>query len=608
MKHHYKIQACVGFLVLSVTILPLQLEAFEIKIPPPNEWKLPPVPPPNEWKGPDLAPKGGFEVGPLNLPPVIQIDPRKEIAEQMRRELLKSIGDLATHIADIRSKISGAQSLISQLNQTIKSTTGELECISREIEQTQRWAFTLAQPFNAVLNQLRELLPDLDIQLYDITTNVTGTYNASSGMPFMKVMLPQGVSVDQTDMKSAISSGNATPQVDPVRLIESVGMVDANLTSDFDDFEMSARRDKEFVYVSSRRFSDEVSLETLANDLVLAIFSGGQTLIASAQALEYQIVLEWADIRTWAENVGAENANKLATDAMSLIRGVIDGGGGGDLAVWPEFKLALSQPTYSYSVEPKAFGKTISEVLNFLGIDPKVIPTSVSIDVPHLAFLISTELEAPSNVDETLRKFQDLLANGPSEAIKLPSDAIAELRLPAAEKIVGELTGDSSLRLALHDVFDKSAEKLSEYHVGNLVFDFTESPFSREMEGRLSSLAFGNQRSAKIRRFVFDGGKMSVEFVADLNHRHSIGTVRGLAQDIFDSRTDALGGVERAVTELLSLQTRLLEDAQRLNEELANGVSELGHLTSELNRQEAELARLCSVDIFGVRVSHASCP
>lgn len=394
--------------------------------------------------------------------------------------------------------------------------------------------------------------------------------------------------MDNSKIKAAIAGEAVAPDVDFLRVIKDAGIVDAARHDDYNAYLSAAMaQGGESVYVSSRRFADNVSMEAVADDVVLAVLSGGQSVTGSTKALAEVFLLEWADLVSWLQGLGTEDAVAVATTIMSDVLQTVTGRESGA----NHAALQVGQVQYTYTVAPKEYAESIMRPLRLIG---GKVPRQARVSVAHPVFTVTVEPRTAQTATEVAQQLRFRLANGPSldVATALP-DLSALGPLGAEVAAASTAVAEAWIRQVLSDALADGLGDLDEYHKGRLVFDLSSAPVARQFEERLQASAIGNGGRASVRRLVLDGSALTIQLDAALVHRHSLGTLNTLvgllevkARELAKPLSDRI----EQIVSVKAIETRV-DDAR-----------------AALERARKDLRIACSVEIPGLgRVTHAAC-
>lgn len=373
-----------------------------------------------------------------------------------------------------------------------------------------------------------------DIILYDLHGRATFTYNAYTGAAWYEVTLPHGVKIEQGKVKSSLAGNQSLPNIDPQVVINELGFFRAKRINPYDGWAAKKLAQKErAIYVSSKRFVDIVSLENVAQEVVWAIASGGQTAQGSIDALKEQLTIEWGDMLTWLRDVGVEKQSELAGE---ITKAVLENGfkaafiplklGSGNNRF--DIQIDIDVISYEYHLTPSVSGE-IKKLLSLIGIntDKALAGVGTKVRAPHLAFSISLERtrQSPTATSQPLNTFLQHLQRGPGIDIGSVSDAVSQaigVDLSKARQFQ-EQDGEGSIRSAFAKVFASAVpNELEKHYVGGTTFDLTNSRFAQELGGRLHGLMAGNAKQAQVTRLIVDVATATVTFDAELISKHRL--------------------------------------------------------------------------------------
>lgn len=373
-----------------------------------------------------------------------------------------------------------------------------------------------------------------DIILYDLHGRATFTYNAYTGAAWYEVTLPQGVKIEQGKVKSSLAGNQSLPNVDPQVVIDELGLFRAKRINPYDGWAAKklAQKDRA-IYVSSKRFVDIVSLENVAQEVVWAIVSGGQTAQGSIDALKEQLTIEWGDMLTWLRDVGVEKQSELAGQ---ITKALLENGlkaafiplklGSGNNRF--DIQVDVEVINYEYHLTPSISGE-IKQLLSLIGIntDKAIAGVGMKARAPHLAFSISLKRtkESPSPTSQQLKTFLQHLQSGPGIDIGSVGDAVSEavgVDLRRARRFQ-EHNGEGSIRSAFAKALASAVpNELEKYYVGGTTFDLTKSRFAQDLGRRLHGLMAGNAKEAQVTRLIVDVATATVTFDAELISKHRL--------------------------------------------------------------------------------------
>lgn len=493
---------------------------------------------------------------------------------------------------------------VSEAAAALQDRVSQIQGIESRIEALRRRLAEIQATFDRAIDSLRGF-GNQDIILYDITTGLNLSYNARVGTAWYQVKLPRGLSLDRSSIKAALRGNLAPPQIDPLTLVGTHGLIDATRSDGYDAWAHTARgRGGNMTsYIASKRFVENVSLERIANDAVVAVFTGGATLAGSEDALRDQLALEWADIVSWLKGVGIREGNALAARSVRILfeRHQIE------VTDLPSATFESGNVDYRYRITVKA-GQELLVPLEHLGIEV-FHASSIDVVVPHQAFSIRVLNGQQQSVDEVTTEFRTAMLNGPSIdplAIQVPEGTLPFS--PSALAPFRDFEGTDSVRGILAEMLRVGELNLDRYHVGNLMFDLTASNIAREIERRLKSLAAGNQGSARVRKLIIDGRSLVLRLEVDLVHRHSIGNVDALVtrlrQKLEDVSLSRSLRVQAGVAQLGNLRNQQ-EVLNRTVQQLRTAEADARNAYESVR---SRLREACSVQVPGVgRVQHPAC-
>lgn len=405
---------------------------------------------------------------------------------------------------------------------------------SRSIERTanearkQVWAQINTSVRNSGINVAQ------DVTLYDLDGKASFTYNAYAGSAWYEVTLPKGLKIEEGKVKSSLDGNFSIPNVDPKTVISEFGFVKTKVTNPYDSWAAGKKaRQDEYVYVSSKRFVDTVSVENAAQDVAWAIVTGGQTAKGSIAAFEELLMLEWGDILSWLREVGTENSDEVAAE---MAKAILDNGRKaaliplklGSAAKRLDVRIDVDVINYEYEMTPTISGE-MRKILSIIGLesDKALAGLGSKVPVQHLAFSISIKgrkTQQPSHMQQ-ISSFIDLLQRGPALDIGSLADkasGVIGVDLGKARRFK-DVDGRGSIRQGFVQAFSDVLAEAERHHRGGGVFDFTNSRFAKELEKKLSGLTFGNSKDPpKVTKLVVDAASASVSLDVDLHSRHRL--------------------------------------------------------------------------------------
>lgn len=487
-------------------------------------------------------------------------------------------GDLVNTAEQLGREFTSARDSLANLGKQLDAKRRELVDLeaglgdlNRQLQNGPNLVATAIRPFDDVIKLLKRLAAQ-DVVLYDASTPVEIGYNAKLGMSWYKATLPAGLKVNSAVVKSAISGNPTPPNVDPLGLALSSGLIDAKASDKYDEFARTTKGRNASTYVSSRRLVDNLSLENAASDVVLAVFSGGSTLKTAAEERADLLMMEWADILAWLDGVGASESEKMAANVISALASRA-AGGGGELK-WPKVEAGTGSTPYAYQVKPKVPREIVS-ALKLMGIDaPERLSAQAS--VPHFTFQIKVKGSTTPSTKQALEQFKNAMASGPTiDAGKAMTSS--GLALPFDAATLGKFmeTDPVNLRSIIGQAMGSEIDKIEQYHVGGLVFDLTRAPMTKELEKRLAALAIGNNGSVTIRSFALDATSLAISLKADLKHRHSLGTLAGLTKDLGQKADGLRKTIEQSLGEVKQRAAAMQDRRNQLNASITDTAARL---------------------------------
>lgn len=254
----------------------------------------------------------------------------------------------------------------------------------------------IVDPINGLLNA--------DIIVYDLKTLGSFTLNLSTGKYWMRVDLPQGVSLNSKHLEQMAKGSIPFPDINHIESATQGAISNENGYKNFHSQYNDAN-----TYVSSKRFVDWFSLETVADEALKAYITGGSNAKSTMEMIKEYFLLEWNDLYTWLESQGMQYADEVA---LSIFQSVLSGESptldfsGLNLTVEPK------QVDYRYTLKVDAAPK-LREILNQLGVrfnTERVLSTS-----PHLGFVVKLHHKKPNTsvARQQLNEIQRMISGQP---------------------------------------------------------------------------------------------------------------------------------------------------------------------------------------------------
>ena len=246
-------------------------------------------------------------------------------------------------ITSIGEQIDKTQRQIIDVGEFIRNVEAEVKRVPTALKEA-------SKPFEEAGAQLRRLA-NQELVLYDITTDLALTYNARTGATWFKVGLPGGISLNYDKIRAALEGNLVLPDIDPIAFVNQIGFIKAHKYDRYHNWRvqrLSESGQNKHIYVSSKRFTDGISLEAITDDIIAGIFSGGATTSGSLSSIKELFVLEWADLTSWLKGVGEAEAEKVAVVILKEIFARLTGQDGAGDGALPQITFKSGDIKYSY--------------------------------------------------------------------------------------------------------------------------------------------------------------------------------------------------------------------------------------------------------------------
>ncbi|WP_038953057.1 hypothetical protein [Bradyrhizobium japonicum] len=394
-------------------------------------------------------------------------------------------------------------------------------------------------------------IPKEGVVLFNIHGRASFTYNAYAGTSGYNITLPTGIEVEKGKLKSSLSGKYSVPNIDPTKIIANTGFIRVNLVKGYDDWVRKKVKSDRYVYVASKRFVDMLSERNVAQEVGWAILTAGKTAEGSIEALKEQLVLEWTDIITWLRQVGEQKSEEAARDiAEAILKAAQEAVNGSKFdvtklrkpelpPVWKGYDLDvdLGFTDYEYVATSPVLEK-IAGILSLIGYKNK---KAIAKPPPekHLVFSISINKKPSFDPQEKLREFIDRLQKQPEEDFGLLGDKVSgQIEFGNVARLLKD--GSEEIRAAFAEALSNTADASDGRYDGSGVFNYTNSNAVTWLEGRLRSLAIGNNGDAQVKRLVVDVASQSVSVDVELTHKHVLSK-----QDILKALNAGWGEADR---------------------------------------------------------------
>lgn len=388
---------------------------------------------------------------------------------------------------------------------------------------------------NEVIKAIEVNIPNQGFNLYDVQSSASFTYNADTGSVGYKFTLPGGVEPDKSKIKSSFEGKYSVPTVDFAALIREVGFIELKLERGYDDWAKPKKSNSDHhVYVSSKRFVDTLSDNKILQEIGWGIITGGSTAEGSIAALKEQLALEWADLLTWLQQIGAEesanSARQIIEDIFKAAEALQDNRFKSVPAPLKlpklngyDFEVKFHDVPYNYVVN-SPFDDQFTKILKLVGYDGKVAPLSGNkVTEHHFAFSVSFGKSKTFTYQDMLEPLVSRIQKGPAIDINgLVNGISGDGQIPYGE--LKNVEGNEFVRGAFAETLANIVAESKYMPQGGGVFDFTKSEAGKLLEEKLKGLTFGRREDSKVtvRRLVVDVVSKTVSLDVDLANRYRV--------------------------------------------------------------------------------------